>query len=116
MSVDFEWHFGPHSRLPSQLVHPIERVHCGLRCLSRHQRQRRRQLWQTLRNSKERDPVLHAVVFVLVSGLEGPSDVQLMGPRELDGFLLELELVFKTVAQLWGHHLHTCDCSFEQEV
>ena len=53
MSVDFEWHFGPHSNFPSQLVHFVGRVHSGLRCLSHQERQRRQQLWQTLHTQPE---------------------------------------------------------------
>ena len=45
MSVDVEWRVGPHSHLPCQLVRFINRVHCGLRCVSHQQRQRRQQLW-----------------------------------------------------------------------
>ena len=45
--MDFEW-CRPRSRLPSQLVHLINRAHLGLRCLSHQQRQRCQQLWQTL--------------------------------------------------------------------
>ena len=52
MSMDCERHSGPHSRLPSKLVHIVNRVHCGLRCLSQ-QRQRRQQLWQTLHTQPE---------------------------------------------------------------
>ena len=44
---------GPHSRLPRQLVHLINRVDWGLRCLSHQQRQRRQQLWQTLHTQPE---------------------------------------------------------------
>ena len=46
MSMDFEWCPCPRGRLPSQLVHLINRAHRGLRCLS--QPQRCQQLWQTL--------------------------------------------------------------------
>ena len=46
--MDFEWCPCPRSRLPSQLIHLINRDHCCLRCLSHQQRQRCQQLWQTL--------------------------------------------------------------------
>ena len=53
MSMDLEWHSGPHSRLPGQLVHLINRIHCGLRYLSHQQRQRHQQLWQTVHTQPE---------------------------------------------------------------
>ena len=43
----------PRSRLPSQLVHLINRAHCGLRCLS-HQRQRCQQLWENIATDRSR--------------------------------------------------------------
>ena len=53
MSMDFEWYSGPHGRFHSKLIHLINRVHCGLRCLSHQQRQRRQQLWQTLHTQRK---------------------------------------------------------------